>query len=99
METVNVLDGLKESGSIFVNTHEDLKFPQQFKTHMCDLTGIALKTNLFIAGSPILNTPVIGALAKLGVYSHESGKKAIQETFSDPKNVEAAEAAYQEVKA
>jgi len=99
METVNVLDGLKEGGSIFVNTHEDLKFPPQFRTHMCDLTGIALKTNLFIAGSPILNTPVIGALAKLGVYSHESGKKAIQETFSDPKNVEAAEAAYQEVKA
>ncbi|HJJ48548.1 MAG TPA: 2-oxoacid:acceptor oxidoreductase family protein [Methanocorpusculum sp.] len=99
METVNVLDGLKDGGKIFVNTHEDLKFPPQFKAYCADLTGISLKTNLFIAGSPILNTPVIGALAKLGIFTHESGKRAIEETFTDVRNVEAAEATYQEVKA
>lgn len=99
METVNVLDGLKEGGVIFVNTHEALKFPPQFKAYCADLTGIALAKNMFVAGSPILNTPVIGAMAKLGIFSHESGKKAIQETFTDVRNVEAAETAYEEVKA
>lgn len=99
METVNVLDGLKEGGVIFVNTHEALKFPPQFKAYCADLTSIALAKNMFVAGSPILNTPVIGAMAKLGIFSHESGKKAIQETFTDVRNVEAAETAYEEVKA
>lgn len=99
METVNVLDGLKEGGVIFVNTHEDLKFPPLFKAYCADLTGIALAKNMFVAGSPILNTPVIGAMAKLGIFSPESGKKAIQETFTDVRNVEAAETAYEEVKA
>lgn len=99
METVNVLDGLKEGGVIFVNTHEALKFPPQFKAYCADLTGIALAKNMFVAGSPILNTPVIGAMAKLGIFSSESGKKAIQETFTDVRNVEAAETAYEEVKA
>ncbi|HJJ35849.1 MAG TPA: 2-oxoacid:acceptor oxidoreductase family protein [Methanocorpusculum sp.] len=99
METVNVIDGLKDGGVIFVNTHEKLTFPPQFKAYCADLTGIALAKNMFVAGSPILNTPVIGAMAKLGIFSHESGKKAIQETFADVRNVEAAETAYQEVKA
>ncbi len=99
MDTVNVLDGLKDGGVIFVNTHEHLKFPPQFKAYCADLTGIALAKNMFVAGSPILNTPVIGALAKLGIFSPESGKKTIQETLADVRNVEAAETAYQEVMA
>ena len=98
IETVNVLDGLKKGGIVFVNTHESLTFPPEFKAYCADITGIALAKNMFVAGSPILNTPVIGAMAKLGIFSHESGKLAIQETFSDVRNVEAAEAAYNEVK-
>jgi pyruvate ferredoxin oxidoreductase gamma subunit len=50
-----------------------------------------------VAGSPILNTPVIGALAKMGIVSRESAKLAISEMFSDDRNVKAAEAAYQEL--
>lgn len=98
METVNVLDGLKKGGIVFVNTHENLTFPPEFKAYCADITGIALAKNMFVAGSPILNTPVIGAMAKLGIFSHESGKQAVSETFSDVRNVEAAEAAYNEVK-
>ena len=62
-----------------------------------DLTGIALREKLVIAGSPILNTPVLGALAKMGIISVDSAKKAIQEMFSDERNVRAAEAAFQEL--
>ncbi len=67
--------------------------------HAVDLTGIALAQKLVVAGSPILNTPVLGALAKLGLVSKESAIAAIAETFADPRNVEAAKAAYEEVQA
>lgn len=99
MDTVNVLDGLKDGGVIFVNAHENMQIPDKYRVYCADLTAISLAKNLFVAGSPILNTPVIGVLAKLGIYSHESGKQVIQETFTDVRNVEAAEIAYQEVNA
>jgi pyruvate ferredoxin oxidoreductase gamma subunit len=50
-----------------------------------------------VAGSPILNTPVLGALAKMGIITADSAKKAIREMFSDERNVKAAEAAYKEI--
>ena len=64
-----------------------------------DLTGIALREKLVVSGSPILNTPVIGALAKMGIVSVDSATKAIREMFTDERNVKAAEAAYQEMSA
>jgi len=69
-----------------------------FTTHYVDLTGIALRENLVVAGSPILNTPVLGALAKMGICSADSVKKAIREMFSDERNVKAAETAFREVR-
>ena len=97
MDTVDVMDGLKKGGAIFINTNEDIPFPPGFNIHKADLTGIALRENLVVAGSPIVNTPVIGALAKLGLFSRESAVKAITETFADPRNTNAAKAAYDEV--
>lgn len=98
MDSVDVLSGLKKGGSIFINTHEEVKFPSEFKVYQADLTGIAIKENLVVSGSPILNTPVIGALAKVGLFTSESGVAAITETFSDPRNVSAAKQAFSEVK-
>ena len=97
METVNVLDGLEDGGAIFINTHENVQFPDKFTVHKADLTGIALSENLVVAGSPILNTPVIGALAKLGLFTPESGEAAITDTFTDTRNVTVAKKAYDEV--
>ena len=97
MDTVNVLDGLKDGGAIFINTHENVQFPDKFTVHKADLTGIALSENLVVAGSPILNTPVIGALAKLGLFTPESGEAAITDTFTDTRNVTVAKKAYDEV--
>jgi pyruvate ferredoxin oxidoreductase gamma subunit len=51
------------------------------------------------AGSPILNTPVLGALAKMGIVSVDSAKTAIREMFTDERNVKAAEATYVEMSA
>jgi len=62
-----------------------------------NLTEIALSLDLVIAGSPILNTPLLGALAKMGLVSRESVITAISETFKDERNVRAALMAYEEL--
>jgi pyruvate ferredoxin oxidoreductase gamma subunit len=96
MEVVDVLHGLKPGGRVLINATKAEEVPGHV-VYTVDLTGIALSLNLVIAGSPILNTPVLGALAKMGIISAESAKRAIKEMFSDERNVRAAEAAYQEL--
>lgn len=96
MDTVDVLHGLKPDGKIIVNAAHPLSIGER-KAYTVDLTGIALNEGLVVAGSPILNTPVMGALAKLGTVSFESAKQAILEMFSDERNINAALAAFREM--
>ncbi len=96
METVDVFHGLKSGGTVFLNSAHTPDF-EGYRNYNVDLTGIALRENLVVAGSPILNTPVLGALAKLAIITKESAKKAIAEMFSDERNIKAAEVAYQEM--
>jgi pyruvate ferredoxin oxidoreductase gamma subunit len=96
MDVVDVLQGLKKGGWIFINSAGKREFSGYITSHV-DLTGIALRENLVVAGSPILNTPVLGALAKMGIISVDSAKKSIREMFSDDRNVKAAEAAFREM--
>jgi pyruvate ferredoxin oxidoreductase gamma subunit len=96
MDTVDVLQGLKPGGIVIINSEKPHEFPG-FASYNVDLTGIALAENLAIAGTPIVNTPFLGAAAKLGIVSVESAKQAIREMFSDERNVKVAEAAYQEM--
>lgn len=98
MEVVDVLQGLKTGGNVLVNSQQKKEFSGYTSSNV-DLTGIALREKLVVSGSPILNTPVIGALAKMGIVSVDSAKKAIREMFSDERNVKVAEAAYQEMSA
>ncbi len=98
MDVVDVLQGLKKGGRIFINSAGKREF-SGFECRNVDLTGIALRENLVVSGSPILNTPVLGALAKMGIITAESGKLAIREMFSDERNVKAADAAYKEMSA
>jgi pyruvate ferredoxin oxidoreductase gamma subunit len=93
---VKVLKGLKPHGAVLVNSGHPVML-DHLKVHRVDLTGIALDENLVIAGEPVLDTPVLGAIARLGVISLESATKAIAGMFPDPRNVTAAERAYREV--
>jgi pyruvate ferredoxin oxidoreductase gamma subunit len=93
---VKVLKGLKPHGAVLVNSGHPVML-DHLKVHRVDLTGIALDEDLVIAGEPVLDTPVLGAIARLGVVSLESATKAIAEMFQDPRNVSAAERAYREV--
>ena len=98
MDVVDVLQGLKKGGRVFINSASKREFSGYSTSHV-DLTGIALRENLVIAGSPILDAPMLGALAKMGIISVDSAKKSIREMFADERNVKAAETAYREISA
>ncbi|MDN7013197.1 pyruvate ferredoxin oxidoreductase [Methanoculleus sp. FWC-SCC3] len=97
MDVVNVLDGLKADGTVLLNSAHPVAGCNGTCRHV-DLTGIALAQNLVVSGSPILNTPVLGALAKMGIVTLPSVEQAIREMFSDERNVKVARAAYEELK-
>jgi pyruvate ferredoxin oxidoreductase gamma subunit len=96
MDVVDVLQGLKDGGKVLINSSQKREFAG-FTSYNVDLTGIALRENLVVAGSPILNTPVLGGLARMGIVSADSAIRAIREMFSDERNVRAAEAARKEL--
>jgi pyruvate ferredoxin oxidoreductase gamma subunit len=93
---VDVLSGLKAGGTILINSAHKMEHPG-FATYTVDLTGIALREELVVSGSPVLDTPFLGAIARLGLITHDSAKEAIAGMFSDPRNIRAAEAAFREV--
>ncbi|PKL61113.1 MAG: pyruvate ferredoxin oxidoreductase [Methanomicrobiales archaeon HGW-Methanomicrobiales-2] len=97
MDVVDVLQGLKSGGTVLLNSAHAIAGCNGTCRHV-DLTGIALAENLVVAGSPILNTPVLGALAKMDIVTLPSAEQAIREMFADERNVKAAEAAYEELK-
>jgi pyruvate ferredoxin oxidoreductase gamma subunit len=98
LDLVNVTEGLKPGGMLIVNTSHNARLPGgDFKIVTVNVTDIALNLGLTLSGAPILNTPILGALARLGIVRLESALAAIRDTFSDEKNVNAAKEAYEKV--
>ena len=96
MNAVDILQGLKKGGRIVVNNPKPLEIPRHPVFHV-DLTGIAIAQNLVVAGSPVLNTPLLGALAKMGLVTLDAALAAIRDMFSDERNIKAAEIAFSEL--
>jgi len=96
MEMVDVFQGLKKGGRILINSAQGKDFPG-FSTFHADLSGIALQADLIVSGYLILNTPLLGALAKMGIVSLNSARQAIREMFPENRNIQAVEAAYEEM--
>jgi pyruvate ferredoxin oxidoreductase gamma subunit/2-oxoisovalerate ferredoxin oxidoreductase gamma subunit len=103
LESIDLTFGLKPGGWILINGPElpaHLNSWSAFKLALVDATHIALNNGLGTRTHPIVNTPMMGALARvLGMPSMEAISKAIQrEVPSKPKaNLKAAEMAYEEV--
>jgi len=103
LESIDVTLGLKTGGWILVNGPELPAYPNSwsdYKLAFVDATHIALKNGLGTRTHPIVNTPMLGGLARvLGMPSMEAIAKAIQrEVPSKPKaNIRAAEMAYEQV--
>jgi len=99
LEVVNVTEGLKENGTIVINTSKkpsDYDFP--YKVATVDATSIALSHKLGSPTSPIVNTAILGAYSKaLGNISMENISQAIKERapVKQEENAKAAEEAYE----
>lgn len=99
---------LRNNGVLIVNTPEqglDLSRVASeggFKAYAVDATRIALDLKLVIAGWPVVNTAMLGALVgAVKLVGIESVKKAIVNYFGEKAgavNAQAAERAYAEVK-
>jgi pyruvate ferredoxin oxidoreductase gamma subunit len=109
LSTVDVLKGIREGGSLIVNTPDSpqkvrgkMDAPLGIGVHTVDATRISLET----LGKPIPNTPMVGALIKVtGLFPLERVLEVLHKSFAKKfseemvlKNVEAVKKAYTEVK-
>lgn len=77
-----------------VNSFDDVNI-QAEKIWFVDATKIAFDLNLVKEGLPIINTAMVGAVARVCGLSFDSVKKAIKDEVRDERNVKAAEIAYE----
>ncbi|MEE9122329.1 MAG: 2-oxoacid:acceptor oxidoreductase family protein, partial [Syntrophobacteria bacterium] len=104
LESIDVTVGLKKSGWILINRPSppaNLDSFSDYRLAVVDATHIALKNRLGTRTQPIVNTAVMGSLARvLGIPSMAAISEAIREEIPrQPKaNIKAAESAYQKVK-
>mgnify|MGYP000203282723 CR=1 FL=1 len=101
LDVANVTEGLKENGTIIINTTlrpEEVDI-SGYKIATVDATGIALELGLLVAGLPVVNTAMAGAFAKAtGEITIESVVEAIKEEWKGAvgeKNAKAAILAYE----
>jgi len=77
------MEGLKEGGVLVVNTErnpEDIKVMRASKVATVPATSIAVDLGLSVAGLPVPNTVMVGALIRTtGLATLDSAKKAIRE--------------------
>ena len=77
-----VLSGLKDNGTIIVNSvhpPDYFNFPDKYTTHCFDAAKIALERRLGSITQPIVNTAILGAIAKItGIVSLESVVEAVK---------------------
>jgi pyruvate ferredoxin oxidoreductase gamma subunit len=108
LETVNILDGVPEDGTVVVNTDES---PNSLRRTLNILgrrlfTVPATQIALEIIGRPIPNTPMMGAMIKAtGLLDIEAvianTRKSFEKKFNAQvveKNIQAIRRAYEEVK-
>lgn len=98
LEVVDVFAGLKQEGTVIINTINGLDLKEGIDVHSIDATGIALDK----LGVPIVNTVMLGAFAgATNEVSLDSLLKIIKETFPGKigeKNAEATKVAFDKVK-
>ena len=108
MSVVDVTAGLKDGGTIIINTHHDpASVNSEFKLDSyrlftLDATHIALDT----MGKPFSNIPMLGGLLKAtGLLEKEEALNYLKDSFTKKfpakvvdKNLEALKRAYEEVK-
>ena len=101
IEATDITTGLKKGGSVVVNSHlNPTDFPKlkDFKVACVDANALALKYKLGSRSAPIVNTAIIGALAKAtGLVRLESIVAAIMDDvpIKPEANADAGKEAYE----
>jgi len=104
IEAVDVTKGLKEGGSILINTDKEprsFSFGGKFKIATVNAAGIAQKNGLGSRSAPIVNTAILGAFSKFTkLVRIESVLDAIREKapLKKEENAGAAAEAYEKVR-
>ncbi len=103
-----VQEGIKEGTFVIINSSrspQDIKLKVKAKISTVDATKIALDEGILVAGIAVVNTIMLGAVARAtNIASIESIKKAIRKGLSNlpvkviETNVEAAQRAYNELR-
>lgn len=100
MKYVNVFDGLREGSVAVVNSPESPTLPIKVKLYTVDATKIALDLGLVLAGWPLVNVAMVGALSRILGIKLTHILEAVTGVLSGrvaELNARAAERAYHEV--
>lgn len=101
VQAINVAEGLKPDGMVIINTN---KSPEAFKDLIngkvatVDATAIAMNNGLGTKSAPIVNTAILGGLAKAsGIVTIESIVESVKKISPAKKeeNAKAAQEAYE----
>ncbi len=99
MRVVDVTQGLKPGGKVVVNAKDEVNVVRgDVEIYMVDASSIARKLGLVVAGWPVVNTAMLGALARLGLVGLESVVSVVRGRWSGElaeKNVQAVIQAYE----
>ena len=102
LETANAVAGMKSGGKLVVNsryTPDELGITGDFSVAVADASGVAEEVGLIVAGSPMVNTAMLGAFARTtGLISLENIEEALARRFFNEqaqKNFDAARLTYE----
>ncbi|MFB6113085.1 MAG: 2-oxoacid:acceptor oxidoreductase family protein [Halodesulfurarchaeum sp.] len=93
----DVTAGLADDGTLVMNTTETDLVDFAGQTFVVDATTIALDYDLQADGTPIVNTPMLGAVAKTGLVDVDVMASVIDDAFGEA-NAEAARTAYEQAR-
>jgi len=99
--TEDFISGLKPGGWLIINSRKapsEFKELGPFRVATVDASEIALKHEIGTETAPIVNTVILGAMAKILGFSLDSLTKAIREKFAGDRNYLGALEAYEKVR-
>ncbi len=89
----DITAGLESDGTIVINTTDEDPVDFEGRRIIVDATEVALEFDLKADGSPLVNTPMLGAVAHTDAANIDTVESVIEERF-DEDNARAARRAY-----
>lgn len=85
LHQIPVLKELKKKGKLVINVENgellNKEVNDAYETYVLDAIAVAVELNMFSSGIPIVNTALLGAIAKTGIVPLKSVVRAIEEQW------------------